>query len=167
MQLNTTNVILTLLGITLVLCFILMIMDKSQYNIEPFDTTVTPTITPMSAINSDPIIAAIQSQLQGETPDQLKSTIQALQQRLIDYGYAPDLNKYVTKTELGPNAGKCLVATAEDRDKYLSKSDVPAPGPRIDLSQYVKKSSVPPPTTLIIPDAYFITLSPHSLSFNT
>ena len=146
MQLNTTNVILTLLGITLVLCFILTIMDKSQYNIEPFDTTVTPTITPMSAINSDPIIAAIQSQLQGETPDQLKSTIQALQQRLIDYGYAPDLNKYVTKTELGPNAGKCLVATAEDRDKYLSKSDVPAPGPRIDLSQYVKKSSVPPAT---------------------
>ena len=146
MQLNTTNVILTLLGITLVLCFVLTIMDKSYNNIEPFDTTVTPTNNPTPAVNSDPIIAAIQSQLQGETPDQLKSTIQALQQRLIDYGYAPDLNKYVTKTELGPNAGKCLVATAEDRDKYLSKSDVPAPGPRIDLSQYVKKSSVPPAT---------------------
>lgn len=137
MQFNTTNVILTLLGITLVLCFVLTIMDKqhsfnnnhnNHNNIEPFD----------------PVIDAIQSQLQGESPEQLKSTIQSLQQRLIDYGYAPDLNKYVTKTELGPNAGKCLVATAEDRDKYMSKSDVPAPGPRIDLSQYVKKSSIPP-----------------------
>lgn len=138
MQFNTTNVILTLLGITLVLCFILTIMDKSHNNIETFATTPN--------VNSDPVISAIQSQLQGESPEQLKSTIQTLQQRLIDYGYAPDLNKYVTKTELGPNAGKCLVATAEDRDKYMSKSDVPAPGPRIDLSQYVKKSSIPPAT---------------------
>ena len=132
MQLNTTNVILTLLGVTLVLCFVLTIMDNSHNyhnnNIENFD----------------PVIDAIQSQLQSETPDQLKSTIQTLQQRLIDYGYAPNLNKYVTKTELGPNAGKCLVSSAEDRDKYVSKSDVPSPGPRIDLSQYVKKSSVPP-----------------------
>ena len=139
MQLNTTNVILTLLGVTLVLCFVLTIMDKSHNtynNIEPFAPTV--------ASNSDPVIAAIQSQLQSETPDQLKSTIQTLQQRLIDYGYAPNLNNYVTKTELGPNSGKCLVSSAEDRDKYISKSDIPSPGPRIDLSQYVKKSSVPP-----------------------
>ena len=131
MQLNTTNVILTLLGVTLVLCFVLTIMDKSynyNNNIEPFD----------------PVVDAITSQLQSQTPDQLKSTIQTLQQRLIDYGYAPNLNNYVTKTSLGPNDGKCLVSTAEDRDKYMSKSDVPSPGPRIDLSQYVKKSSIPP-----------------------
>jgi len=94
--------------------------------------------------NFDPVIDAIQTQLSSETPEQLKSTIKTLQQRLIDYGYAPDLNKYVTKTELTPNSGKCLVSTAEDRDKYVSKSDIPAPGPRIDLSQYVKKSSIPP-----------------------
>ena len=131
MQLNTTNVILTLLGVTLVLCFILTIMDKLHYNnIETFD----------------PVVDAITAQLQNETPDQLKNTIKTLQQRLIDYGYAPNLNNYVTKTSLGPNDGKCLVATADDRDKYISKSDVPAPGPRIDLSQYVKKSSIPPAT---------------------
>ena len=150
MQLNTTNVILTLLGVTLVLCFILTIMDNSHNyhndynndynNIEPFVVPTVPTFPP----NSDPVIAAIQSQLQNETPEQLKSTIQTLQQRLIDYGYAPNLNNYVTKTSLGPNDGKCLVASAEDRDKYMSKSDVPSPGPRIDLSQYVKKSSIPP-----------------------
>ena len=126
MQFNITNVLLTLLGIILVLCFMLMLMNEQHIE------------------NFDPVVDAIQSQLSSETPAQLKSTIKTLQQRLIDYGYAPDLNKYVTKTELTPNSGKCLVSTAEDRDKYVSKSDIPAPGPRIDLSQYVKKSSIPP-----------------------
>ena len=128
MNLDTTNVLLVILGIILVLCFVLMILNKENIDIEPFD----------------PVVDAIQKELQNETPEQLKGTIKTLQQRLIDYGYAPDLNNYVKKTELGPNAGKCLVSTAEDRDKYISKSDMPQPGPRIDLSQYVKKSSIPP-----------------------
>lgn len=126
MKLDATNLLLILLGITLILCFILMLTDKQQT--EPFD----------------PVIDAIQSQIQNENPEQLKQTIQSLQQRLINYGYAPDINQYVKKTELGPNEGKCTVATAEDRDKYIAKTDVPPPGPRIDLSQYVKKSSIPP-----------------------
>ena len=67
----------------------------------------------------------------------MKNTISSLQQRLIDYGYAPDLNNYVKKTELGIDSGKCIVSKAEDRDKYISKSDTPTIGPRIDLSQYV------------------------------
>jgi len=92
----------------------------------------------------DPVIDAIQDKLQNESPEQLKSTVQALQQRLIDYGYAPDVNTFVKRTELGPNDGKCLVSNSEDRDKYISKSDIPLSGPRIDLSQYVKKSSIPP-----------------------
>ena len=129
MQLNTTNILLVILGIVLILCFILMVMNNDN-NIEAFD----------------PVIDAIQQKLQNESPGQLKSTIKNLQQRLIDYGYAPDLNNYVTKTELTPNSGKCFVSTAEDRDKYVSKSDIPSPGPRIDLSQYVKKSSIPPQT---------------------
>ena len=54
------------------------------------------------------------------------------------------MNTFVKKTEMLPNTGKCLVGTAEDRDKYISKSDIQVPGPRIDLSQYVKKSSIPP-----------------------
>jgi hypothetical protein len=128
MNLDTTNVLLVILGIILVLCFVLMILNKENIDIEPFD----------------PVVDAIQKELQNETPEQLKGTIKTLQQRLIDYGYAPDLNNYVKKTELGPNAGKCLVSTAEDRDKYISKSDIPQAGPRIDLSQYVKKSSIPP-----------------------
>lgn len=125
MKLDTTNLLLILLGITLISCFILMLMDKNQENF-------------------DPVIDAIESQIQNEDPDQLKKTITTLQQRLIDYGYAPDLKNYVRKTELDPNSGKCLVSNAQDRDKYISKTDVPPPGPRIDLSQYVKKSSIPP-----------------------
>lgn len=125
---NTTNFLLMLLGSCLVLCFVLMLMTNTDKHIEGFD----------------PVIDAIQSKLQSESPEQLKSTVQALQQRLIDYGYAPDVNTFVKKTDLGLNDGKCLVANAEDRDKYVSKSDIPPAGPRIDLSQYVKKSSIPP-----------------------
>ena len=127
MQLNTTNLLLVLLGGTLILCFILMLINK-DVDIEPFD----------------PVIDSIQTQLQGQSPEQLKDTIKTIQQRLIDYGYAPNLDTYVKKTELGPDSGKCTVSKAEDRDKYISKSDVPPPGPRVDLSQYVKKSSIPP-----------------------
>jgi hypothetical protein len=128
MKLNTTNVLLFILGIILILCFVLMIMNNDIKNIENFD----------------PVVDAIQAQLESESPEQLKSTIKTLQQRLIDYGYVPDLNNYVTKTQFDPNSGVCTVSTAQDRDKYMSKSDVPPPGPRIDLSQYVKKSSIPP-----------------------
>jgi hypothetical protein len=92
----------------------------------------------------DPVIDAIQNKLTSQSPDQLQKTVKLLQQRLVDYGYAPQLDSYVRKTELGMDDGKCSVAKAEDRDKYVSKSDLPLPGPRIDLSQYVKKSSIPP-----------------------
>ena len=127
MSLNCTNLLLLLLGGVLVLCFVLTLMQK-QENFE----------------NNDPVMDAITQKLQTESPEQLKQTINNLQQRLIDYGYAPDMNSYVKKTELGVNSGKCTVSVAEDRDKYMSKTDVPPPGPRIDLSQYVKKSSIPP-----------------------
>jgi hypothetical protein len=133
---DSTNLILLLLGSVLVLCFVLMLMQKKP-SLENFDATIPNP-------NSDPVINAIQSQLSGQTPDQLKKTIQNLQQRLIDYGYAPDLNKYVTKSELGRDGGKCTVSVADDRDKFIPKTDVPPPGPRIDLSQYVKKSAIPP-----------------------
>ena len=125
---KTTNFLLILLGSCLILCFVLMLMNNITTKIEGFD----------------PVLDSIQSQLKAESPEQLSSTVKALQQRLIDYGYAQDLNNFVKKTELNPNSGKCLVTNAEDRDKYISKSEIDLPGPRIDLSQYVKKSSIPP-----------------------
>ena len=129
MPVNTTNVLLIFLCLVLILCFVLMIMNKDEReSIESFD----------------PLVDSIQAQLQSKSPEELKSTINSLQQRLIDYGYTPDMSTFIKKTELNPNSGKCIVSNAEDRDKYISKSDVPAPGPRVDLSQYVKKSSIPP-----------------------
>lgn len=128
MKIDKTTLLLILLGVIFASCFILMLTDKNKDSMENFD----------------PVIDAIQTQLQNENPEQLKQTIQNLQQRLINYGYAPDMNNYVKKTELGVNDGKCIVATAEDRDKYIAKTDVPPAGPRIDLSQYMKKTSIPP-----------------------
>ena len=142
---NTTNFLLILLGSCLILCFILMLLQNTDNTTKKIGNSVegfVPTVNSNSI--QDPVLNAIQTQLQLESPEALKSTVKALQQRLIDYGYAPDLNTFVKKTELGPNDGKCLVNKAEDRDKYISKSDIPPPGPRIDLSQYVKKSSIPP-----------------------
>jgi len=149
---NTTTLILILLGGVLVFGFLLMLIQNKEDSYENFEPTI-------SNDSNDPVINAIQSQLSSQSPEQLKSTIQTLQQRLIDYGYAPDLSKYVRKTELDSNDGKCTVAVAEDRDKYVSKTDVPPPGPRIDLSQYVKKSAIPPapvcpPTPTIDLSAY-------------
>jgi len=149
MALNYTNLILILLGGVLVLCFLLMLLHPESN--EGF-------ISSDMNNDNDPVIAAIRDNLANESPEQLKETIKTLQKRLINYGYAPDLNKYVRKTELG-NQGKCTVSVAEDRDKYVSKTDVPPPGPRIDLSQYVKKSAIPPapvcpPTPTIDLSAY-------------
>jgi hypothetical protein len=143
---NTTNFLLILLGSCLILCFILMLINNTDntYTTKYKNNSIEGFAPTVSNTNQDPVLNAIQSQLEIESPEALQSTVKALQQRLIDYGYAPDLNKFVKKTELGPNDGKCLVNKAEDRDKYISKSDVPPPGPRIDLSQYVKKSSIPP-----------------------
>ena len=144
---NTTNFLLILLGSCLILCFILMLIqntDTTDTTNKSYAKNIHSSIEGFATAQQDPVINAIQAQLQGESPEALKSTVQALQQRLIDYGYAPDLNTFVKRTELGPNDGKCLVNNAEDRDKYISKSDIPPAGPRIDLSQYVKKSSIPP-----------------------
>ena len=142
---NTTNFLLILLGSCLILCFILMLINNTDtIDVQHNNHNHNNHNNHNSIEGFDPVVDAIQAQLQTESPKALKSTIKALQQRLIDYGYAPDVNTFVKRTELGPNSGKCLVNKAEDRDKYISKSDVPPPGPRIDLSQYVKKSSIPP-----------------------
>lgn len=124
---DITNILLILLGLMLIFCFYLMLTDKKR-----------------EGFANDAVLDTLQSQLQNKSPEELRETIKTIQQRLINYGYAPDIDQYVKKTDLGPNEGKCLVATAEDRDKYVSKTDVPPPGPRIDLSQYVKKSAIPP-----------------------
>jgi hypothetical protein len=137
MNLTTIQILLIILGVTLVLCLALMLLNTTK-------KTTFVDIKEGFESSGDPVIDAIQNKLTSQSPDQLQKTVKLLQQRLVDYGYAPQLDSYVRKAELGMDDGKCSVSKAEDRDKYVSKSDLPLPGPRIDLSQYVKKSSIPP-----------------------
>uniref|UniRef100_A0A6C0HMJ1 Uncharacterized protein n=1 Tax=viral metagenome TaxID=1070528 RepID=A0A6C0HMJ1_9ZZZZ len=146
MHYNKINILFGLLAITLVMCLALMLLNNTRKT-----TLIGPNIIAESfenptvaASSGDPVVDAIQAKLAASSPDQLQSTIKALQARLVDYGYAPQLNSYVKKTELSGDAGKCTVSRAEDRDKYITKSDLPPPGPRINLSEYVKKTSIPP-----------------------
>lgn len=79
-----------------------------------------------------------------------KRKIAGLRARLAKFGLypsanTPDMSKYALKSQLNPEDGKCNVATAEDRDKYILKSAVPEPKcPGVDMSKYVLKSSIQP-----------------------
>ena len=94
----------------------------------------------------DELLGLIRNNVNNLNDSQIKDTISNLKQRLINYGYYQDTSDFVRKTDLNPDSGKCIVAKAEDRDLYVAKSSVPLPGPRVDMSKYVKKSSIPPQT---------------------
>jgi len=70
------------------------------------------------------------------------NNIDELKLHLINHDN-PNLGQYVRKSELDPD-DRCTVSNAEDRDKYLHKSDIPAPPPEIDMNKYILKSSIPP-----------------------
>lgn len=55
----------------------------------------------------------------------------------------PNANQYIRRSEMDPD-DRCTVSKAEDRDKYLHKSDIPSPPPDIDMNKYILKSSIPP-----------------------
>jgi hypothetical protein len=138
---NTYKTLTAIVVVVLLLCLVLMFLNNTKKT--TFIDIPTEHFTD-STTSSDSILDAISEKLSSESPDQLKSTISTLQKKLIDYGYTPQLDSYVKKTELTGDTGQCTVNKAVDRDKYMSKTDLPLPGPRIDLSQYVKKSSIPP-----------------------
>lgn len=75
----------------------------------------------------DAVIDSVNKDLSALSEDELKSTVNAMRQRLIKYGLLPD-----------------KVMPEIDRNQYVPKSQIPPAGPRIDMSQYVKKSSIPP-----------------------
>jgi len=140
---NTYKTLIILVITVIVLCMLLMFLNNTKKTSfvditqEPFTDSTTPT-------TGDTVLDTINNKLSSQSPDQLKDTISLLQKKLIDYGYAPQLDSYVKKTELTGDSGQCTVNKAVDRDKYVSKTDLPPVGPRIDLSQYVKKSAIPP-----------------------
>jgi hypothetical protein len=135
-KININDILLGILGLILALCLILALVTKKNDEEGFYQQTDDDT--------TNAILAGIQTDLDGQSDSQLKDTINKLKTRLINHGYLTDHSQYVRKTELGPDTGKCVVSKAEDRDKYVSKSSIPAPGPRVDLSQYIKKTSIPP-----------------------
>jgi hypothetical protein len=86
---------------------------------------------------------AIGKEIQSATSDaQIKTLMGKMVNELVSVGAFPDTSQFVRKSELTDS--KCLVAKAEDRDQYVAKSSIPDQGPRIDMSQYIKKSAVQP-----------------------
>ena len=131
-KVDINNILLGFVGVILSLCLILALINKKNVN-EGFTDEV-----------DDELLAGIKDNLDDQKESELKDTISKLKQRLVNYGFMPDSSDFIRKTEMGPDTGKCVVSKAEDRDKYIAKSSVPAPGPRVDLSQYVKKTAIPP-----------------------
>lgn len=100
--------------------------------------------------NEDLLLQKYSKELSDMNSQQIKDLAARQRLRLDTYGLyprsaSPDLSKYALKSEILPDSmTKCTVGKAEDRDKYIHKSDIPDPGPKIDLNKYVLKSSIPP-----------------------
>ena len=131
------NVLLVLLCVILGLCFILMLMNRSCWSIENFENPTAGTTS--SALDEE-----LLDDVKNKSPEELKQYVSSLKQRLVNYGYMPDSNDFVKKTELSPDAGTCTVSKANDRDLYRMKTAEDIPGPRINLDDYIKKSSLKP-----------------------
>lgn len=134
-KININNLLMGFVGIILALCLALALMTQNNSS-EGFQNNKDEV--------DDQIISSMRSELDGKSNDELKSIVGNLKNRLVNYGFLPDTSQFVRKTEIGYGDGKCTVSNAEDRDLYIAKSSVPVPGPRVDLSQYVKKTSIPP-----------------------
>ena len=84
----------------------------------------------------------IGKQIQSANSDaQIKDLMNQMVGELVSVGAFPDTNQFVRKSEMTDS--QCIVAKASDRDQYIAKSSIPDQGPRIDMSQYIKKSAIP------------------------
>ena len=75
------------------------------------------------------------------TTSRIRRTINAMNAHLNEPQTCD--NDLVRRSELNPG-DMCVVDKAIDRDKYISKSDLPPRPPEIDMNKYVLKSSIPP-----------------------
>lgn len=137
---------LTIVGCVLLVVCVVVYLNKSysQVVFENFENNELDEIQAK-------LLAKYESDLTDKSTEELKKIAATQRLRLDKYGLypfgsgSPDLSKYAMKTDLMPeDYKKCTVAVAEDRDKYMHKSDLPDPSPKVDLSKYVLKSSIPP-----------------------
>jgi hypothetical protein len=134
---DINNLLLSVVGVIIALCLVLMLVNQKGV----MDLL---NVGPMTENFQNPNLPELNDDLNGKSNSELQNMIGNLKDRLVKFGYMPDMSDYVRKTELNPDSGKCTVERAEDRDRYISKSAIPPSGPRVDLSQYVKKTSIPP-----------------------
>lgn len=136
-KIDINNLLLSVVGVIIGLCLVLMLVNQTNImEILSFGPSTE------NFQNAD--LPELNADLDGKSNEELQSMVGNLKDRLVKFGYMPDMSDYIRKTELLPDSGKCTVDSAEDKDKYISKASVPPPGPRIDLSQYVKKTAIPP-----------------------
>jgi hypothetical protein len=136
--------------IVIIVTLIFMSMKNGTYN-ESFETSTTPpTTTDMASQLESQILNKYKADVSGKSSAELEDLVARMRLRLDKFGLypdgsSPDLSRYALKSEVLPGAGgRCTVSVADDRDKYISKSDLPDPSPKVDLSKYVLKSSIPP-----------------------
>jgi len=136
-SIDINNLLLSVVGVIIALCLVLMLVNqKGVMNLLSFG--------PKTENFQNANLPELNNDLSGKSNSELQGMVGNLKDRLVKFGYMPDMSDYVRKTELNPDSGKCTVNRAEDRDRYVAKSAVPPPGPRVDLSQYVKKTAIPP-----------------------
>lgn len=137
MKISTQQLILSLVVVLLVF---LVIVLRTPKTVEGFEDDL-----------EDKLLNKYSDDLSGKSEKELRDLAATLRLRLDKYGLypggdSPDLSKYALKTEVQPGFDKCTVAIAEDRDKYMHKSDIAnlEATNKVDLSKYVLKSSIPP-----------------------
>lgn len=121
------------------LCVIMYLTYNNNNNTEGFENELNDL--------ENKVLSDYDNDLKNKTPEELRKLVAGMKLRLDKNGLSPDvdMSKYLLKTEFKPeDQQRCTVANAEDRDKYVHKSDLPDPSPQVDLSKYVLKSSIPP-----------------------
>lgn len=149
MILNKNNRILYLSIILLVIIFIGSIFMNNQENFQDVEDSSMARPSESNDVIEETLLKKYNDDLKTKSNSELIDLASRLRLRLDSYGLfpdgsAPDMSKFVTKSELQPDMGKCTVDRAYDKSKYILKAAVPEPGPKIDLSKYVLKSSIPP-----------------------
>jgi len=146
MKLLNQNLVLVCLGVTLLICLI-FVSSRNNNVEEGFADDNNNSLDTMEK----KLLAKYMSSLSGKSDEELRNYAAGLRLRLDKYGLypggdSPDLSKYALKTEVSSDLGKCTVASAEDRDKYMHKSDIAnlEATNKVDLSKYVLKTSIPP-----------------------
>jgi hypothetical protein len=133
------ELLIGLAALVVVVVLIYLYSNDTQKSVEGFD--LGDDIQSLE----DKLLSNYKSEDSSKTKEQLQDHLARAKLVLDKYGLHPGANSPdLSKCNIDPDSNKCTVAKAEDRDKYIHKSDMPESGPNVDLSKYVLKSSIPP-----------------------